>query len=153
MRDNNFAPPYLPGRPLRKLASRILACPGLLLLPEPTLRRNHDAILTAVGDEAAGKLLVSRRPDVLAGAVDRVERNLRTLRAHPFSCSATAAVKVLHTNARLAGRDLEQAAFAARVAYWQQAYKCPSAGACTAAGGSPASALISSDAGCILAWC
>ena len=153
MRDNNFAPPYLPGLPLRQLAARLLHKPSLLASAEPTLRRNYDAILTAVGDEAAGKLLISRNPFVLVGAVDRVARNLQTLQQPPFSCSATAAVKVLLKNARLGHQDLEQAAFAARVAFWQQAYAWPSAGECTAAGGSPASALITSGAGCILAWC
>ena len=119
-----------PGLPLRKLAPRILVCTGLLTTPEPTLRRNYDAILAAVGSDANGKLLISRRPDVLAGAVDRVERNLRVLREPPFGCSPEAAVKVLLSNPTLAGHDLERPAFAARVAFWQQAYECATAGEC-----------------------
>lgn len=102
--------------------------PSLIHIPEKTLRRNHDAILAAVGGEAAAKLLISRNPGVLTGAVDRVARNLRKLRQPPFGCSPTAAVDVLVKNARLSEQDLDRPAFAQRVAYWQQAYACASPG-------------------------
>ncbi|KAL4447600.1 hypothetical protein ABPG75_004819 [Micractinium tetrahymenae] len=109
----------LTGLLAHNLVPFILVVPGLLRYPEETLQRNYDAIVEAVGSEATARRLLSRRPQILAGAVDRVARNLQTLQQ--WGCSPEAAVKVLLGNPRLGGLDLEKPAFKARADYWQQA--------------------------------
>ncbi|KAL4447593.1 hypothetical protein ABPG75_004812 [Micractinium tetrahymenae] len=113
------------GRPASSLVARILVVPALLNYPEETLERNYAAVVDALGSEAAAKLLLSRRPDVLISAADRVARNLQTLQQ--WGCSPEAAVKMLLGNPRLGGLDLEQPAFKARADYWQAAYSLDTA--------------------------
>ncbi|KAL4447614.1 hypothetical protein ABPG75_004833 [Micractinium tetrahymenae] len=115
----------LTGRPASSLAAQVLNAPALLRYPEQTLQRNYNAIVEAVGSEATAKLLLSKRPQILIAAVDRVARNLQTLQQ--LGCSVEAAVAVLLGNARLGVLDLEQPAFKARIDYWQAAYGLDSA--------------------------
>lgn len=92
--------------------------------------------MKAVGSDADAKLLLSRQPDTLAAAVDRVACNLQTLQR--LGCSPKAAVQALLGNSRLGGRNLEQPAFKARVAYWQATYGFASAGGLAQANGESA---------------
>lgn len=118
--------------PSDKLAAHILRQPTLLSYTEEALQRNYASVVAAVGDEGTAQLLVSGFPDVLEGAEDKVPRNLQALQQ--LGASPEAALRVLVSNGRLAGQDLEQPKFAARVAFWQQAYGIKSTGAWSTAG-------------------
>ncbi|KAL4447607.1 hypothetical protein ABPG75_004826 [Micractinium tetrahymenae] len=116
----------LTGAPTPRLAANILAVPGLLSYPEATLQRNYDAIVEAVGSEATARRLLSRCPQILVGAVDRLARNLQTLQQ--WGCSSTdAAVNVMLGNAKLGYLALEKPAYKQRADYWQEAYGLASA--------------------------
>ncbi len=110
--------------PNGKLASRILVLPSLLQLSEQLLQRKCDALVAAMGKQAAQTILLMR-PDVLATAEERSSLNITTLQ-QLFGVSWESAAGILCANTRLFKFDMQNdvtaAKLSARVAFWQQAY-------------------------------
>ncbi|KAI7836063.1 hypothetical protein COHA_010032 [Chlorella ohadii] len=114
----------LTGVPDKKLASRILSCPALFRTSEELLQRKRNALVAAMGEQAAQDILLMR-PDVLAAVEERAALNITALQ-QLFGVARESAAGILCANTRLLKYNMQDSTTASklcsRVAFWQQVY-------------------------------
>ncbi len=102
----------------------MLRYPSLFRTSEELLQRKRDALVAAMGKQAAQDILLMR-PNVLVADERRAELNIASLQ-QLFGISRQAAARILCSNTRLLLLDMQSSATAAklsaRMAFWQQAY-------------------------------